>query len=242
MPVRNEKLDQAITAIKEKLQPRSIFLYGSHSRAEAESGSDFEVGVIRQVKQNWKRHELFAILDKYPTIHGYAFDESTLRAGHVDAPFPETIFIRELVQTGRTIDGEKVIESLKPPAITLRDLYGRVSFDLGVAQTAIDAHRRHELKTSKDALIKSCLFGIRAYLMLKTKTFSPTFERIVIEGRATLNAEQQKTLDEVFILRKKTDVPEQLLFDNLELLNSIREEIEQAIVKGKDRGDTIVLA
>lgn len=226
-------------AIKEKLKPRSIFLYGSHSRAEAESGSDFEVGVIRQVKQTWKRHELFAILDRFPTIHGYAFDESDLRAGHVAAPFPETIFIRELIHTGRTIDGEKVIETLKPPPITINHLYGRIHFDLGVAQTAIDAHRRHELKTAKDALIKSCLFGVRTYLMLKTKAFSPTFERIVIEGRATLDKDQAKTLDDVFILRKKADVPEQLLFDNLELLSGIREAIEKSM---SEKGDTVIVA
>lgn len=242
MPIQNEKLAQAVEAIKAKLKPRSIFLYGSHSRAEAESGSDFEVGVVRQVKQTWKRRELFEILADYPTIHGYAFDESTLRAGHVEAPFPETIFIRELTLTGRTIDGEKVIETLKPPPIILRDLYGRIHFDLGVAQTAIDAWRRREMKTAKDSLIKSCLFGIRAYLMLKTKTFSPTFERIVIEGRSVLTKEQQQTLDEVFILRKKAVVPEQLLFDNLELLNDIREEIEKAIDQSNNRGDTVVLS
>lgn len=239
MPLKNEKLDLAVEAIKERFKPRSIFLYGSHSRAEAESGSEFEVGVIRQIKQTWKRHELFAVLERFPTIHGYAFNESDLRAGHVEAPYPETIFIRELAQTGRTISGEKVIETLKPPPIKLSHLYGRIHFDLGVAITALDAWRRHELKTAKDSLIKSCLFGVRAYIMLKTKAFPPTFERTVIEARAQLDKDQLAKLDEIFVLRKKTTVEEQLIFDNLELLNFFREAIEKAL---DEKGDAIVVA
>ncbi len=197
MAIQDEKLQLAIETIEEKLKPRSIFLYGSHSRAEAESGSDFEIGVIRQVGQTWKRHELFALPNKYPTIHGYGFDESSLRSGHVDAPFPETIFIRELTMTGRTIAGEKVIEALKPPAITLDHLYSRIHFDMGVALTALDALRRRENKTAKDALIKSCLFGTRAYIIFKKKSFVPTFERIVIEARAVLKETQFKTVEEI---------------------------------------------
>ncbi|MFH0952221.1 MAG: hypothetical protein V1838_03445 [Patescibacteria group bacterium] len=238
MPLKDEKLQLAVDTIVEKLDPRSIFLYGSHSRAEAESGSNFEVGVIRRVGKNWHRHELFDILEKYPTIHGYAFDESSLRAGHVDAPYPETIFIRELIITGRTIHGEKVIESLKAPAITLIDLNNRIHFDMGVALTSLDAWRRHENRTAKDALIKSCLFGTRAYLIYKNNSFVPTFERVVIEARSHLSKDQFNTVENIFILRKKTNLAEQLIFDNLELLSLFREELEKAIDKS---GDIIVL-
>ncbi|MFC1663154.1 hypothetical protein ACFL04_03270 [Patescibacteria group bacterium] len=235
MALKDERLQHSVDTIVEKLDPRSIFLYGSHSRAEAESGSDFEVGVIRRVKQQWRRQELFDILNRYPTIHGYVFEESGLRGGHVDAPYPETIFIHELISTGRTIHGEKVIETLKAPAITLTHLANRIHFDLGVALTALDAWRRREMKTAKDALIKSCLFGTRAYLIYKNKSFTPTFERIVIEARSSLPEEQLKVVENIFILRKKINFEEQLIFDNLELLSFFREELEKGIANDGDK-------
>ncbi|XOB46465.1 MAG: nucleotidyltransferase domain-containing protein [Candidatus Nealsonbacteria bacterium] len=161
------KTEDLIKEIKEKIvketKPISIFIYGSYVTKEYLPGiSDVEIGVIKKGDR-----PVFRILRKITKKHSkknvsfklYSFHLEDLKNQRVDSPFTDSIFIRRLVLTSKTIWGKKVIENLPLPPIDIIDAYREACSSVTLALTGLLFLRENKLKEAHRIGSKACLFA-----------------------------------------------------------------------------------
>ena len=158
------------------MNPKSVFLYGSQARGDATSKSDYEVGVIFDDDKYVSRREVHSQV-QIPNVRVYPFKVTELQKGTFDTPFQRTIYLRELVEGGETIEGEEVIEKLTPPLITTLDLIQRIRFDIGYSLAAVLSNRSGDTKTTLEEFFKSCLFKKRKFM---SKTLYFLYKKIAL--------------------------------------------------------------
>ena len=211
--------------------PHSIFLYGSRGRGDHREDSDWEVGVIFEDEKLVKRSLLHEKI-QLASVRIYPFKLSDALAGRFNTPFVNQIFARELVEgAGRTIYGEKVIESLKLPKITTLDLLRCVRFEIGCAFTALLTLRGGEVMVSGEEVGKSCFYGLMMLIILKDRKFvAGPEEAYRIGGGFELEERCSKAIDNARAVhaREKALGPD-VAFDNLVFLGFVEAEILEEI-------------
>ena len=231
----DKKLEATIKAVTEKFDPISIFLYGSRARTDSLSRSDYEVGVLYKRDKKISRSELKEI-NPYKDVVLYPFEYEDFLAYKIDTPFPENIYFRELIETGKTLYGEKVIENLEPPKITTLDLLQRIRFDTGFALAAILSKRNGDEITAATEFPKSCLFGVRCLIILDTKSFPLTYDDIYEQSKKLDLGEYREVVDHAFAVRKGEKIDENFLYRNVSLLNKvIKNRILESLRKDGDK-------
>ena len=155
-----------------EFKPRAVFVYGSHARGEAKPNSDVEIGVVFDDNKYVKKDNIDEKC-KPKNVNIYPFKYSELVAAKPNVPFPQTIFVYELVHTAKVLWGEDVMKHIKAPNITVKDLKERIGFDNGVVLTC--------LKTGQqDMAIKSCIYAFKTLTQLEKGvwplTYKETFE------------------------------------------------------------------
>ena len=231
----DKKLEATIKAVTEKFDPISIFLYGSRARTDSLSRSDYEVGVLYKRDKKISRSELKEI-NPYKDVVLYPFEYEDFLAYKIDTPFPENIYFRELIETGKTLYGEKVIENLEPPKITTLDLLQRIRFDTGFALAAILSKRNGDEITAATEFPKSCLFGVRCLIILDTKNFPLTYDDIYEQSKKLDLGEYREVVDHAFAVRKGEKIDENFLYRNVSLLNKvIKNRILELLRKDGDK-------
>ena len=231
----DKKLEATIKAVTEKFDPISIFLYGSRARTDSLSRSDYEVGVLYKRDKKISRSELKEI-NPYKDVVLYPFEYEDFLAYKIDTPFPENIYFRELIETGKTLYGEKVIENLEPPKITTLDLLQRIRFDTGFALAAILSKRNGDEITAATEFPKSCLFGVRCLIILDTKSFPLTYDDIYEQSKKLDLGEYREVVDHAFAVRKGEKIDENFLYRNVSLLNKvIKNRILELLRKDGDK-------
>ena len=231
----DKKLEATIKAVTEKFDPISIFLYGSRARTDSLSRSDYEVGVLYKRDKKISRSELKEI-NPYKDVVLYPFEYEDFLAYKIDTPFPENIYFRELVEAGKTLYGEKVIENLEPPKITTLDLLQRIRFDTGFALAAILSKRNGDEITAATEFPKSCLFGVRCLIILDTKNFPLTYDDIYEQSKKLDLGEYREVVDHAFAVRKGEKIDENFLYRNVSLLNKvIKNRILELLRKDGDK-------
>jgi len=231
----DKKLEATIKAVTEKFDPISIFLYGSRARTDSLSRSDYEVGVLYKRDKKISRSELKEI-NPYKDVVLYPFEYEDFLAYKIDTPFPENIYFRELIETGKTLYGEKVIENLEPPKITTLDLLQRIRFDTGFALAAILSKRNGDEITAATEFPKSCLFGVRCLIILDTKSFPLTYDDIYEQSKKLDLGEYREVADHAFAVRKGEKIDENFLYRNVSLLNKvIKNRILESVQKDGDK-------
>jgi predicted nucleotidyltransferase len=204
--------------------PKSVFLYGSRGRKDAKPDSDYEIGVIFQDDLYVQRSEIHASITN-SNVKAYPFKWTELRSGRFDTPFIKSIYLREIIEGGRTIAGEHLIEHIPPPSITTLDLVQRIRFDIGYALAALLSFRTGDMSTSMEEFGKSCLFGLRCLEILDLKTFPFGYQQIHELSRKVVDdPEYLSVIDAAFSLRgKKESVSIDLVFKNISFLNRLVE-------------------
>ena len=231
----DKKLEATIKAVTEKFDPISIFLYGSRARTDSLSRSDYEIGVLYRRDKKISRSELKEI-NPYKDVVLYPFEYEDFLAYKIDTPFPENIYFRELVEAGKTLYGEKVIENLEPPKITTLDLLQRIRFDTGFALAAILSKRNGDEITAATEFPKSCLFGVRCLIILDTKNFPLTYDDIYEQSKKLDLGEYREVVDHAFAVRKGEKIDENFLYRNVSLLNKvIKNRILESLRKDGDK-------
>ena len=99
----DKKIFSALETIFSKTKPISIFLYGSRARTDFKKDSDYEVGIIFD-KNKIGRSEI-AKMHNLKNLVVYPFLLSDLKNYDLDTPFPKAIYLKELIETGKTILG-----------------------------------------------------------------------------------------------------------------------------------------
>ncbi len=233
-----EKAQQIGNDLLKLTNAKSIFLYGSRARSDFYKESDYEIGVLMERDKYVGRSEI----KKQTNLKGvniFPFYYEDFIIGNPDTPFVKSIYMREIIEAGKTLAGEKIIENLKQPEIKLVDIIEDLRFNLGYALAATHSYRNGDNETSLLHLAKSCLFGTRDYIIFKTQKFLINYDEILSTSKS-LNLEEYSGLPiYAYKLRKKeTGLSEQNLFKNISYLNKF---IETEFVKVFQKKGNIVL-
>lgn len=223
-----KKLDTVLKKILEICDPVSVFLYGSRARADFLKSSDFEIGVLIPTDRYVSRSELKRAVGE-DGINIYPFRLEDFKSGIIDTPFQKIIYLRELVSAGKTLHGEKVVENMKAPAITVVDVMQDLRFNMGYALGALISHRNKDFKTASLEFYKSCLFGTRSLLILKKRKFALSYDEIFLLSKE-LNLDVYSNLVKTAYDCRvgKVKYSEMDIFQNISYLNKF---IESELVK-----------
>ncbi len=217
---------------------KSVFLYGSRARTDFYNESDYEIGVLMEKDKYISRKD---IKDKFnfKGINIFPFHYEDFITYNPDTPFVKSIYMREIIDAGKTVAGEKIIENMKPPEIKLLDIIQDLRFNLGYSLAATHSYREGDNINASLHLAKSCLFGTRDYILLKLKKFPIPFDEIA-ELSKNLDLKEYSDLPSyAFKLRKRDEkVDEYKLFANISYLNKF---IEKELMEVYNNQGNIVL-
>lgn len=230
----DKKILLALETIFNKTKPVSIFFYGSRARTDFKEDSDYEIGIIFD-KNKTSRSELVKMHNlKDLVIYPFLLDE--IKNYDIDTPFPKAIYFKELIETGKTILGEKILEKMVSPKITTIDLIERTAFDIGTAMSGIRSFRSEDL-ISTSINFKSALFGARVLEILKLHKFPYTYDEIYqVSQELELEKEYRELLANAIKIRNKGKIEEKYLYKNISFLNQVvMKEVKKDYSKNGDR-------
>ena len=219
-------MQEKIIAALSPFSPYSIFIYGSRGRGDSTTDSDYEIGVVFEDNSYTER----SIIHESVRLEGvriYPFKLSEIQSGILNTPFVNSIYLRELIEGGKTIGGKEVIESLTPIPITTLDLVRRIRFDIGYSLAALLSYRSGDTATAFEELSKSCLFGLRTLGILKLKKSISGYDAIYkSKSELTLQDDYLRAIEAAYSIRQgKKDIPIDAIFDNISFLNYVEAEI-----------------
>ncbi len=223
-----KKIDAVLKKIIKTCNPVSVFLYGSRARTDFLNSSDFEIGVLIPADRYIGINEFKKAVGEDGT-NVYPFRLEDFKNGIIDTPFQKTIYLRELVSAGKTLYGEKVIENMDAPAITVVDVMQDLRFNMGYALGALISHRHKDFKTASAEFYKSCLFGTRSLLVFKKRKLALSYDEIFSLSKKLdldIYADLVKTAYDCRVGKAKYS--EMDIFQNISYLNNF---IEPELVK-----------
>lgn len=233
-----EKIQKIIDDLLKFTDAKSIFLYGSRARTDFYNESDYEIGVLMEKDKYISRSE---IKDKFnlKSINIFPFHYEEFIVYNPDTPFVKSIYMREIIEAGKTVTGEKVIENLTPPEIKLLDIIQDLRFNLGYSLAATHSYRGGDKINASLHLAKSCLFGTRDYIILKLQKFPISFDEIV-ELSKNLDLKEYDDLPSyAHRLRKREEkMNEHNLFKNISYLNKF---VEKELLETYNNQGNIIL-
>jgi len=172
------KIKNVINKIEKLYKPKSIFIFGSRARGDYLKNSDYEIGVLFIRKNHIDENKLNNVIKPPTNIHIYPYEYEKFVSGRINIPFQVNIFLREIILSGKTLLGEKIIERIPPPSITVMDVKEDIKFSLARGSDAIVSYRNNDRKTASILFYKSCLFGTRDLIILLFKKFPKSYLRI----------------------------------------------------------------
>jgi len=224
-------IEKVLEKIEEVCEPSSIFLYGSRARTDATESSDYEIGVLLSEAKYVGRAVLReAVRDKGISI--YPFKLEQFKSGNPDTPFNKKIYMRELIVSGKTLRGEKIIENMPIPSIDTVEVLSDAQFNLGYALASTIAHRDGSQQTANLLFYKSCLFGARSLVMEKLGKLPATYDEILANTKEIDLGEYADLVENAYQSRQSGSYEPTMLFKNISFLNqmvipSIRKHLEE---------------
>ena len=156
----------------------------------------------------------------------YPFEYEEFLQGKIDTPFQKKIHLRELILTGKTLSGKKIIEKMKAPQIRIIDLIQDLRFNLGYALASFIFHRNGDKITASTEFYKSCLFATKDLEILQLRVFPIAFNDILNFSKKLNLGEYQKLVKKAFNCRKgKQEYEEQDIFKNISYINEFIEPL-----------------
>ena len=236
------KLEGEIAEVVEGLQqfkPESVFLYGSRARTDYLPTSDHEVGVLFRKASYVGRGELSQAVGR-TGFSIYPFRYEDFVQYNPDTPFQKTIYMRELIEGGRTLSGADVVEQMKPPEIKALDLLQDIRFSLGRALDAVISNRNGDKVSAGLGFSKSCLFGVRCLEIADLQQFPLTYDDIYRLSSQVVLPEYQPVVEAAYKSRQEhTPIQPDQLFRNISLLNQVVEP--RLVLEFENEGNKVVL-
>ena len=233
------KLDIVLNKIEKLCNPVSIFLYGSRARTDFLKRSDFEIGVLMKKNKYVGRSKIKSEIQE-KGFNIYPFEYEDFIKGKLDTPFQKSIYLREIVEAGKTLRGKKIIENMKAPEIEVIDIIQDLRFNLGYAFASMHSYRNGDKFTASYEFYKSCMFGLRDLEILKLRKFVAPYDDIYRLSKKLKLTKDYKDL--VFTAYKARQIlrPFQYkdIFINISFLN---EFIESQIIDYFERNGNKVL-
>lgn len=245
------ELQKLIDAVKkeiiQKTNPVSIFFYGSYNTPEYLPGvSDLEIGVIKTGEKSISKI-LRNMAKKYSTkgirLRVYPYDLEKLKNLTVNSPFTKSVFIRHLILTSKTIWGEKIMDDLPLPSITLIDAYREACFSTMRALSGIFFLRANKLEEAYEMGYKSCLLATLSLEYLLGE-FPIGFKNIVkVSKKLDLNDEWNNLIDFAYKLRQnKINPSKEEMYDFIfKVITYCNQIVEERIKKELEKGNRILV-
>ena len=101
-----EKAEKIAQELLKFTNAKSVFLYGSRARADFYAESDYEIGVLMEKDKYVGRAEIKnRFSEKGVNIFPFYYEDFI--AGNPDTPFQKSIYMREFVEPGKPLSGDK---------------------------------------------------------------------------------------------------------------------------------------
>lgn len=216
-------ISEAIQALAQ-FNPKSVFLYGSRGRGDFRPDSDYEIGVIFDDDGYVKRSDIHAAILN-PKVKAYSFKWSELLSGDFGFVFQKSLYLREIIKSGRTIAGEHLVEQIPPVPITTLDLVQDIRFYIARALDAMLVFREGNKELGMETFSKSCFFGLRGLEILELKKFPTSYGEIYdLSLKIVKEPEYRKVIEAAYLVRQESKVPTiDILYKNISLLDSVIE-------------------
>jgi predicted nucleotidyltransferase len=234
----DKQVETEINKIYKDTKPISVFIYGSRAREDFKNNSDYEIGVLFEKEKKWGRRELKQLhtldhLNLYPFVYENFLEYS------LDTPFPRAVYLRELLEGAKTVRGEKVVEKMEPPAVTLSDLLEVGTFQIAYALGAVLSSRQNDLVTASIEFTKSVLFGARVLVILETKKFPLEYDQITQQAlKLDLEPQFIDLIKHAVDVRSGANINQQYLYTNITFLNQV---VLQRVRDGLKKGNKVIL-
>lgn len=203
-------------------EPLSIFIYGSQANQSQNLKSDFEIGIIFDDANYISRKEIKNKISN-ENYNIFPFKLNELKSFNIDTPFQKNIYIASLINgNAKTIYGKKIIENLKCPKISKKDLLMDTSFNLGYALTAVRLMKEKVYDLAYELLYKSLFFATRNLIYVKTKILLSGYVNIYKESKnICIPNEFRELLDMGIQLRNNQllKIDESLFYRNISYIN-----------------------
>lgn len=215
-------LENVIDILVQKFNPYSIFLYGSKATNTDNINSDYEIGVIFEDNKYISRQEISnSINDKNYSI--FPFRLSEVMNYDIDTPFQKNIYLNILIKGGsKTLYGIPILQKLKAPTITTKDLLADINFNLGIALSAVRVYKSGNSILANDLFYKSCLYVTRDFIYFLSKKLCLSYNEIYNTSQKIeeLN-EYKELLDMAHYLRNHPNGENkiQLFYKNISYIN-----------------------
>ena len=231
-------MEEVVKLLTKHFKPISIFLYGSRARIDFLKRSDFEIGILFSKDNYVRRSKIKKVISK-KGFNIYPFEYEEFLQGKIDTPFQKKIYLRELILAGKTLSGEKVIEKMKAPQISMMDLIQDLRFNLGYALASVISHRNGDKITASTEFYKSCLFATRTLIILKLRVFPLTYDEILENSKKLDLGEYKELVEKAYKIRNgKNEYEDKDLFQNISYLN---EFIEPLLLESFEKSGNLTL-
>lgn len=216
------ELEKVVKIMVESLKPYSIFLYGSKATNSDNINSDYEIGIIFEDEKYVSRKEISKLInDKQYSI--FPFKLSELINCNIDTPFQKTIYLNVLLMGGaKTLYGVPVLQNLKAPEITKKDLREDINFNLGMALCSVRVFKSGNISLANDLFYKSCFYVTRDYIYFRLKKLCLSYNEIYEVSNSLEDlSEYKELLDIAYDLRNNPDAEnqEQFYYKNISYIN-----------------------
>ncbi len=234
-----EKTRQLATQLIEFTDAKSVFLYGSRARTDFYNASDYEIGVLMEKNKYVSREKIKKHFNE-KRVNIFPFYYEDFIAYNPDTPFQKSIYMKEIIDVGKTLAGEKIIENMTPPEIKILDLIQDIRFNLGYALAATHSYRNGDSVTATLHFTKSCLFGTRNYIVFKTGKFLTSYDDILdISSRLDLREYKELPMYALQLRKQCSNIDDKKLFQNISYLNRLIEK--ELIVGFKNKGNDVLV-
>ncbi len=216
------QLEKVLENLINNFNPYSIFLYGSKATDSCNSKSDYEIGVIFEDDKYISRKQISELInDKNYAI--YPFRLSEIESYDIDTPFQKNIYMNVLINGGsRTLYGEKVLENLEAPKITIDNLLADINFNLGVALSSVRVYKSGNIDLANDMFYKSCFYVTRALIYYYLNKLCLSYNEIYENTKSIeIPDEYKDLLHTAYMLRNEEniDVDPRVYFKNISYIN-----------------------
>lgn len=209
-----------IDKIYTETNPTCIFLYGSMSRGDDNSESDYEIGVLYNQSSKISRSTL-AKYHNFAELKLYPFTIEDLQSFNLDTPFPKKFYITTLISTAKTLAGEDVFKNITLPQIIQTDLVELVAFSEGRAYCAVVSSRQNDIIAVTENFTKAVFYGLQGLAYAETNKLIHSYRELQkLVPDLHIPEEYSELINHAFAVRfDNVPIDNNLLYKNISFLN-----------------------
>lgn len=235
----SDNIKKIIDRVVEHFSPLSIFLYGSRARDDFLPCSDYEIGVLFDKKNMVDEVKLKEVVNTDSQFKIYPYESESFISGDFDLPFETAIFLRQITFGGITLWGNKIIESMQIPPVTVICIMRDIKFYIGRASDAIVCGNSGYNKIASQLFFKSCLLGCKDLIILETGIFPISYKEILHISKSIDLKKYSGITDKAYKSRVDGIFTQKDLLDNVWFLNKF---VERRIIETyRKTGDAVLI-